>query len=109
MLFCAGPVLAITPEAREFLEISSKLEPVQCEKRRLRREIVFAEVEKREADAKDLRSRFGKLNNDPQTARLEKRLAVLERRILDSKGVVRNPGDLEAISFQHREAYYRCD
>ena len=103
------PGFALTPEAKEFLEITKKLEPVQCEKRQLRREIALAEVEKRDANAKEMRSRFSKLNNNPQTAKLEKRLAVLEHRILDGKGAARDPEDLEAISFQQREAFYRCE
>ena len=86
-----------------------KLEPVQCEKRKLRRDIAIAEVQKRDSDAKSLKQRFTALNRDPQTARLEKRLAVLEKRISDGKGGVRDPEDLQAISFQQREAFYRCE
>ncbi len=81
-----------------------KLEPVQCQKRQLRRQIAVAQVEQRAGDAKELRERFAKLNRDPETTRLEKRLAELEKRISrnDSK-------DLEAISFQQRSAFYRCE
>lgn len=100
---------ALTPEAREFMEITAQLEPVQCEKRKLRRAIVFADVEGRAADAKALRARFAAIDADPQTARLEKRLAVLEARVLDGQGRPRHAEDLDAISLQQRQAFYRCD
>ncbi len=96
---------ALSPAAREFMEISKELEPVQCEKRRLRREIAFAEAERRDGDAAALRERFAALNRDPKTARLEKRLAQLEPRLTRSS----DPEDLHAISRQQREAFYRCD
>ena len=60
------------------MTISKELEPVQCEKRQLRRKIALAEAERRDADAKAARARFAQLNKDPKTARLEKRLAELE-------------------------------
>jgi hypothetical protein len=101
--------LALTPEAKEWLAISAKLEPVQCEKRQLRRQIVLAEAENRAADAKQLRARAAALGRDKETARLEKRLAVLEARLLDSEGRPRHPEDLDAISLQQREAFYRCE
>ncbi len=103
------PVFALTPEAKEFLEISKQLEPVQCEKRKLRREIVRAEVENRADDARELKKRFAEIDREPKSAKLEKRLAVLEARLLDSEGKARHPEDLDAISFQHRQAFYRCD
>ena len=103
------PASGMTPEGREFLEIMKKLEPVQCEKRKLRREIALAEVEHRESAAQKLRKRFSELNRDRETAKLEKRLAALEKRITDGKGGVRDPEDLQAISFQQREAFYRCE
>ncbi len=109
MLFWAGPVFALTPEAKQFIEISKKLEPVQCEKRQLRRGIALAEIEKRERDARELRKRFAALNRNSETSRLEKRLAELERRISNGKGGTRDPEDLEAISFQQRDAFNRCD
>jgi hypothetical protein len=109
LLLAAAPAWGLTPEAKEFLEITKKLEPVQCEKRKLRREIALAEIERRAADAKKLRRRFVELDRHPDVARLEKRLAELEPRILDGKGRARHPEDLDAISFQHREAFYRCD
>ncbi len=104
---CAA--LALTPEAQEFLDLSAKLEPAQCEKRKLRRAIVLAEVEGREADLKKMRARFAEINADAETARLEKRLAVLQSRVLDAQGRPRNAEDLDAISLQQRQAFYRCD
>ena len=101
--------LALTPEAKEWLAISAKLEPVQCEKRQLRRQIVLAETENRAEDAKQLRARAAALSRDKETARLEKRLAVLEARLLDSQGRARHAEDLDAISLQQREAFYRCE
>jgi hypothetical protein len=105
----AAPAAALSPEAKEFMAISQQLEPVQCDKRKLRRQIALAEVEGRAADAKQLRAKFDQLNRDPRTARQEKRLAELHTRIVDAKGVARDPEDLEAISRQQREAFYRCD
>jgi hypothetical protein len=109
LLLAAPPALALTPQAKEFIEITAKLEPVQCEKRKLRRAIVLANVEGRGADEKKLRARFAELDADPDTARLEKRLAVLEARVLDSQGRPRDPEDLEAISLQQRRAFYECE
>jgi len=105
----AWPAAALSPEAKEFMAISTRLEPVQCEKRKLRREIALAQAEGRDADVKKLRAKFEALNRDPATARQEKRLGELQRRILDGKGAARDPEDLEAISAQQREAFYRCD
>lgn len=107
-LFLA-PVHALTPAAKEFIALSKQLEPVQCEKRKLRREIVRAEVESRADDARELRKRFAALDRDPKTSKLEKRLAALEARILDSEGKARHAEDLDAISLQHRQAFYRCE
>jgi hypothetical protein len=109
LFWLAGSALALTPEAREFLDISRQLEPLQCEKRKLRLEIVQAEVENRAGDARALKQRFEALDRNPKTSRLEKRLAVLEARLLDSEGKPRHAEDLEAISFQHRQAFYRCE
>jgi hypothetical protein len=94
---------ALSPAAREFIEISRALEPVQCEKRKLRREIVLAEAERRDASA--LRARFAALDRDPKTARLEKRLGELEPRVSSST----DAEDLAAVSRQYREAFYRCE
>ena len=102
----AAPAAALTPEAREFVDILQQLETVHCEKRKLRREIAFAEAEKRAAEAKQLRERFAKLDAEPKTAKLEKRLAQLEPRINSSQ---RDPEDLDAISKQRRDAFYRCE
>jgi len=96
-------LLALSPEAREFMDITAKLEPVQCEKRKLRREITLAEVEKK--STRDLRKRFAALDRDPKTARMEKRLAQLEPRLLESA----DPEDLPAIDRQRVEAFYRCE
>ena len=104
---CAA--LGVTPAAQEFIEVTARLEPVQCEKRKLRRAIVLAEVEGRAADLKKLRARFAELNADRETARLEKRLALLEARVLDGQGRPRHPEDLDAISLQQRQAFYRCE
>jgi len=99
----SSPAWSVSPEAQEFIAITQQLEPVQCEKRQLRREIALAEVEQR--DAKELRARFARIDRGPQTARLEKRLGALEPRLLKSS----DPEDLAAISRQQREAFYRCD
>jgi hypothetical protein len=98
-------VFALSPAAEEFLAISKQLEDVQCEKRRLRREIAFAEAERRDADAAAARARFAKLDKNPKTEKLEKRLAQLEPRVKRSS----DPEDLPAISLQQREAFYRCE
>ena len=104
-LTLSAPAFALSPEAVEFISISKELEPVQCEKRRLRREIALAEIEQRRDDEKRLRSRFSALSRDRKTARLEKRLAALEPRLRRSA----DPQDLEEISRRQREAFYRCD
>jgi septal ring factor EnvC (AmiA/AmiB activator) len=98
-------VLALSPVAQEFMAISKELEPVQCEKRQLRRRIALAEAEQRDADAKAARTRFTQLNQDKKTARLESRLAQLEPLLKRSP----DPEDLPAISLQQREAFYRCE
>ena len=90
--------LALTPEAKEFLAVSKRLEPVQCEKRQLRRKLAMAEVR-----------RFAELDRNPDTAKLEKRLATLEQRLRDGSGRMRDAEDLQAISYQQREAFYRCE
>ena len=95
--------LSLSPEAREFMEITAQLEPVQCEKRRLRREITLAEVEKK--DTRELRKRFAALDRQPKTARLEKRLAELQPRLAKSP----DAEDLHAIDRQRVEMFYRCE
>ena len=109
MLLWPCAALALTPAAQEFIDISAQLEPVQCEKRKLRRALALAEVEGRAADLKNLRARFNEINADPETTRLEKRLAVLESRVLDRQGRPRDSEDLDAISLQQRQAFYRCE
>jgi hypothetical protein len=96
---------ALTSEAGEFMRITKELEPVQCEKRQLRREIALAEIERREGDLDRLRARFAALNREPRTARLERRLAELEARVARSG----DPEDLAEISRQQRAAFYRCE
>ena len=100
-----APAFALSQAAQEFMSISKELEPVQCEKRRLRRSIALAEAERRDADVKALRARFAHLDRDAKTTRLEKRLAELEPRLKRSS----DPEDLPAISLQQREAFYRCE
>jgi hypothetical protein len=95
--------LSLSPQAREFMDITARLEPLQCEKRKLRREIALAEIEKK--DSRELRKRFSALAREPKTARLEKRLAQLEPRIAKSS----DPEDLPAIDRQRVEAFYRCE
>jgi hypothetical protein len=97
--------LALSPAAEEFMAISKELEPVQCEKRRLRRAIALAEIERRDDEVRALRKKFSGLDADPKTARLEKRLSELEPRVRRSS----DPEDLAAVSRQQREAFYRCD
>ena len=97
--------LALSHEAEEFIAITKQLEPLQCEKRKLRREIALAEIEHRYEDAKKLRGRFAALDRDPASARLERRLGELEPRLRAS----RDREDLEAISRQSRAAFFRCE
>jgi hypothetical protein len=103
LCFLASPAWALSPDAREFMTIVAELEPVLCEKRKLRREIALAEVQGQ--DAKALKARFARLERDPKTAKLQRRLAQLEPRVSKSA----DPEDLPAISRQHTEAYYRCE
>jgi len=103
LIFLPARVHALSGEAKEFMAITRELEPVQCEKRRLRREMALAEIEKR--STRDLRARFSALNRDPETAKREKRLAELGPRVQRSS----DPEDLAAISLQQREAFYRCE
>jgi len=105
LLLAAPDVRALTPQAREFMSITQQLEPVQCEKRKLRREIALAEVEGRSGDLQRLRARFATLDREPKTAELERRLAALEARVARS----RDPEDLAQISRQQRAAFYRCE
>jgi len=104
-VLAAAPASALSSAAQEFMAITKELEPVQCEKRRLRRQIAMAQAERRDADASALRKKFEVLDKDPKTAKLEKRLAELEPRVSRS----RDPEDLAEISKQQRNAFYRCD
>lgn len=99
------PAFGLSREAREFMKITEDLEPVQCEKRKLRRAIALAEIERRDAEARALRERFAALDRDPRTARLERRLGELEPRLEQSS----DPEDLRAINRQRVEAFYRCE
>ena len=105
LLLVTPPAMALSPAAHEFIAINKELEPVQCETRRLRRQIALAEVEQRSADVKALRAKFAKLDADKKVARLERRLAQLEPQLKNSS----DPEDLPAISHQQREAFYRCE
>lgn len=91
----------LSPEAKEFMQITQQLEPLQCQKRQLRRQIVMADAEQRAADARKLREDFARLDRDPATSKLEKRLAELQKRITKD--------DLPEINRQHVEAFYRCE
>jgi len=102
-LSVAAPAWGLSREAQEFIDIAKKLEPLQCEKRKLRREIALAQAESRDTAA--LRERFAALDRDARTAKLEKRLGELEPRIRHST----DPEDLAAISRQNTEAFYRCE
>ncbi|HYN13009.1 MAG TPA: hypothetical protein VET51_10260 [Burkholderiales bacterium] len=104
-LIFASPALALSPQAQEFMAITQRLEPVQCEKRKLRRSIALAEAERRDDDVRALRRKFADLDKNPETARLEKRLGVLEPRVSKAG----DAEDLAAISRQQREAFYRCE
>ncbi len=99
----SGGALALSPAAKEFMAIATELEPLHCEKRKLRREIALAEAQRH--DASELRKRFAALDRDPKTAKLERRLGELEPRVTKSA----DPEDLAAISRQQREAFYRCE
>ena len=101
----AFPALALSKEAKEFMTISDELEPVQCEKRKLRRAIALAEVERRDDEVRRLRARFAELDRDAKNARLERRLAELQPRLERSS----DPEDLKAINRQRVEAFYRCE
>jgi hypothetical protein len=106
LLLAAPGVLALTPAAKEFIEVTKQLEPVQCRKRQLRRQIALAEIEKRDAEVVELRGKFAALDRDPRTTKLEKRLAELEHAMRSGP---RDPDDMQAISLQQREAFYKCE
>jgi hypothetical protein len=93
--------LALSSAAEEFMGITRQIEPMQCQKRQLRRQIVMAEAEQRGDDARKLREDFARLDRDPKTAKLERRLAELQKSITKD--------DLPAINRQHVEGFYRCE
>jgi len=103
------PARAVTPAGEEFKAIVKQLEPVLCEKRKLRREILEAQAAQNTLRVAELRAHYAALERDPETARLERRLGELEKRITDGQGRVRDPDDFQAISAQQREAYARCE
>jgi hypothetical protein len=105
LLLASVPAQALSPQAQEFMSITKALEPVQCEKRQLRREIARAEIEQRADDVKALRAKFIALDQDRKVAGLERRLAELGPQVSRSS----DPEDMRAIDFQRREAFYRCD
>jgi hypothetical protein len=105
LLVFSVPAHALSPAAKEFMSITKELEPVQCQKRQLRREMARAEIEQRDADVKALQVRFAALDKDKKVAKLERRLAELQPQVSRSS----DPEDLGAISLQQREAFYRCD
>ena len=82
----AVPVFALSPAAEEFMAISKELEPVQCEKRRLRREIAFAEAERRDQDVRararssprstPTRRPPSSRNGSPSSSRASRRAAI---------------------------------
>jgi hypothetical protein len=92
---------ALSPEAKEFMAIAKEIEPMQCKKRQLRRQIVLADAEQRSEDARKLRADFARLDRDPKTSKLERRLAELQPRI--------RTDDLPEINRQNVEAFYRCE
>jgi len=93
--------LALSPAAQEFIRITKEIEPMQCKKRQLRRQIVMAEAEQRSEEARKLRADFARLDRDPKTAKLERRLAELQPRITKD--------DLPEINRRNVEAFYRCE
>ena len=101
LLLAPPPALALSPAGQEFMTITRELEPVQCQKRQLRRQIVLADAEQRSADARKLREDFARLDRDPKTSRLEKRLAELQQQVTKD--------DLPEINRQNVEAFYRCE
>ena len=102
-LLAVTPARALSGAAREFMEIAKQLDPVLCEKRKLRREITLAEEDKK--DSSELRKRFIALERDPRNVRLEKRLADLQP-LLARSG---DPEDLQVIDQRRRDAFYRCE
>lgn len=105
----ATPARAVTPAAEEFMAIVTKLEPVLCEKRKLRREILIAQTDHDAKRVAELRARYAAIERQPETAKLELRLGELQKRITGADGRIRDPDDFRAITDQQRMAYYRCE
>lgn len=103
------PAGALSPAGREFLDVSKQLEKMQCEKRKLRREYAIAQAEGDKAKENEAKKRFDSLDRDPQTRKLEQRLALLQQRMTDATGKFRDPEDLDRISAQQRRAFYDCE
>ena len=101
LAFIPFNAFALSQDAKEFLDIMKTLEPMQCKKRQLRRQIVMAEAEKRDDDARKLRADFARLDRDPKTSKLERRLAELQPRITKD--------DLPEVNRRNVEAFYRCE
>ena len=101
LAFIPFSAFALSQDAKEFLDIMKTLEPMQCKKRQLRRQIVMAEAERRDDDARKLRSDFASLDRDPKTSKLERRLAELQPRITKD--------DLPEVNRRNVEAFYRCE
>jgi hypothetical protein len=101
LAFIPFSAFALSQDAKEFLDIMKTLEPMQCKKRQLRRQIVMAEAEKRDDDARKLRGDFARLDRDPKTSKLERRLAELQPRITKD--------DLPEVNRRNVEAFYRCE
>ena len=108
-LALVAPAGALSPAGREFLDTSTQLEKVQCDKRKLRREYVIAQAEGDKAKESEARKRFDALDRDPQTQKLERRLGQLQQRMTDANGKFRDPEDLDRISAQQRRAFYDCE
>ena len=103
-LVFVAPCFGLSNEAKEFMKIIDELDAVHCEKRKLRREMALAQVERRDGDLRKLQERFETLNRDPVTTRLERRLGELQPFLERSP----DPEDLKAINQQRVEAFYRC-
>jgi hypothetical protein len=104
----ATPARAVTPAAEEFMAIVAKLEPVLCEKRKLRRDLLIAQTGHDDKRVAELRARYADIERRPETAKLEERLGELQKRITGADGRIRDPDDFAAITAQQREAYARC-
>ena len=86
------------------MAISKELEPVQCEKRQLRRKIALAEAERRDDDARR-RARGSPRSTTTRRPRGWRSAWPSSSRAWKSS----DPEDLQAISLQQSEAFYRCE